>query len=601
MFRYESEECKTIMKQKKALNEVIYLPEYYAGKLSQLLQKEKTPEILYWDFTKKVSETVKLQIESLLTFIVKTIKDREKRLNNYLLPLKYLLQYAEESGLQDLLKMELAQEEEYTAFLKASMGKSCGSPRRFITFCRETLFMENKEIDWSANVWCVDKLNIDPSRQSQGNNIKSFSFLDVVNVENRVALQKYIKYLLTLTSLNIGTIKIFCCHAKSFLRYLEEQSRVISDINQETVNQYFSTLLLEEISPQSYNNKIKGVKDFLVYLQHVQIVDSFPIRVELFEKKVYPIVKRYPSLDEQLECFSEYVYDFPKPLCVMSCILLYTGIDKGKLFQLKDSHFYVENEESWLRIPETNRSIPIPEGLHLMVLKFATMQHIPIDSYLFYDDKEKMYTYQSFRNAIMRQCSQRGILDNEYVFRGNGYQIEFCKWLYKAGVSIQSIREYMGYISDEIVKKNLGIIDEEVIRASELFFQKMDSVWGGALPVSKYDRMKECNQEENRKKVELAITEIKKMETEGKKISVSELSRNTGLSKAFFYKNEDVRSILDASTEQQREKNFVAIKEEVKRMSLERQVEFYEKKIKELIRENEILQAENAKLKRKNS
>ena len=106
--------------------------------------------------------------------------------------------------------------------------------------------------------------------------------------------------------------------------------------------------------------------------------------------------------------------------------------------------------------------------------------------------------------------------------------------------------------------------------------------------------MKECNQEENRKKVELAITEIKRMETEGKKISVSELSKNTGFSKAFFYKNEDVRSVLDASTEQQREKNFVAIKEEVKRMSLERQVEYYEKKIKELIRENEILQAENA-------
>lgn len=201
----------------------------------------------------------------------------------------------------------------------------------------------------------------------------------------------------------------------------------------------------------------------------------------------------------------------------------------------------------------------------------------------------------------MRQCSQRGILDNEYVFKGNGYQIEFGKWLYKAGVSIQAIRDYMGYTSDETVKKNLSIMDEKIIRASELFFQKMDSVLGGALPVAKYDKMKECNQEENRKKVELAITEIKKMEMEGKKISVSELSRNTGLSKAFFYKNEDVRSVLDASTEQQREKKFVAIKEEVKRMSLERQVEFYEKKIKELIRENESLQEEIAKLKRKNN
>ena len=203
---------------------------------------------------------------------------------------------------------------------------------------------------------------------------------------------------------------------------------------------------------------------------------------------------------------------------------------------MKDSHFYIQNEESWLRIPETNRSIPIPEGLHLMVLKFAAMQHIPIDSYLFYDNNGKKYTYQSFRKAIMGQCPLRGILDNEYVFRGNGYQIEFCKWLYKAGVSTQAIRDYMGYTSDETVKKNLGISDEEVIRASELFFQKMDNVLGGVLPVTKYDKMKECNQAENRKKVELAITEIKKMETEGKKISVSELSKIRACQKHSFIK-----------------------------------------------------------------
>lgn len=338
------------MKQEKALNEVIYLPEYFTGQLSQILQKGKTPEILYWDFTKNVSEIVKLQIDNLLKAIVKTIKDREKLLNNYL---------------------------------------------------------------------------------------------------------------------------------------------------------------------------------------------------------------------------------------------------------LRDTNFYVQDDDSWMKIPETNRSIPIPEALHLMVLKYIMMNHIPIDSYLFCENKGEIYTYQSFRKAIMRQCSLRGILDNKYIFKGNGYQIEFGKRLYNSGVSIQIIREYMGYTSDETVKKNLDIIDGKTMRASEMFFQRTGSVWGGMLPVAKYDKMRECNQEENRKKVELAITEIKKLESEGKNISVSELSRNTGLSKAFFYKNENVRSVLDVATEKQRDESFVAIKEEVKRLSLERQVEYYEKKIKELIRENESLKEENAKLKKK--
>ena len=46
----------------------------------------------------------------------------------------------------------------------------------------------------------------------------------------------------------------------------------------------------------------------------------------------FDVYKRYPSLEEQLEYFSEYIYDFPKTLCVMSCILLYTGIDKENYF-----------------------------------------------------------------------------------------------------------------------------------------------------------------------------------------------------------------------------------------------------------------------------
>lgn len=42
------------------------------------------------------------------------------------------------------------------SFLKTSIGKSCGNPKRFIAFDREMLFVENKEIDWSVNVWYGD-------------------------------------------------------------------------------------------------------------------------------------------------------------------------------------------------------------------------------------------------------------------------------------------------------------------------------------------------------------------------------------------------------------------------------------------------------------
>lgn len=54
--------------------------------------------------------------------------------------------------------------------------------------------------------------------------------------------------------------------------------------------------------------------------------------------------------------------------------------------------------------------------------------------------------------------------------------------------------------------------------------------------MAKYDKMNEANQQESERKIQLAVAEIHRTVSEGKPISVSELSRNTGLSKGFFYK-----------------------------------------------------------------
>lgn len=51
----------------------------------------------------------------------------------------------------------------------------------------------------------------------------------------------------------------------------------------------------------------------------------------------------------------------------------------------------------------------------------------------------------------------------------------------------------------------------------------------------------------------LAIAEIRRTASEENAVSVSDLSRNTGLSKGFFYKNEQVRNILNEEKNRIRE------------------------------------------------
>lgn len=399
--------------------------------------KDGESEILHWDFGRDVAQTVKLQMELLLNYIVKSVKNREERRTRYLLPLKYLVCYAENSGLQDILGMDATQEKKFASLLRKHIGKSNVNASQFIVFCRKTLFLEAKEINWEANVWYVEKLNISSERYSLSSTIVSFSFLDIRMENNRKMLQEYMKYLFTITNLNLSTIRIKQTYIKEFLKYLEKQEKAISTIDANLVKEYFDKLSMQRIGPQSYNNKVRTVTIFLQYLQMKDYINHFTIPVLFYKKKSYPKNREIKDLDKKLDLLTFKLPEFPEQLRIMSLILLYTGIDKGKLFLLRNADFYCENEDSWIKVPGTNRSVPIPDILHFLVLRYSEKNRIDIERLLFLN-RGKKYTARSFEESITRQCLKSGILNGEYVFKGNGYQKELCKALYRNGTSIQA-------------------------------------------------------------------------------------------------------------------------------------------------------------------
>lgn len=565
--------------------------------VNELNGKDVELEILTRNLGKDVAQTVKLQIELLSNYIAKSVKSKEERRSSYSLPLKYLFCYAQNSGLQDILKMESDQEKDFVSFLKSQTRKSDINITGFISFCRKTLFLEAKEINWEANVWYVERLNIVPERYSLSSTIESFSFLDVFLEDNRKMLQEYMRYLFTVTNLNLSTIRIKQTYTKEFLKYLEEQGKIITTIDVNSAKDYFEKLSTQRISPQSCNNKIRKVVIFIQYLQVTDHIDHFIIPVSFYNKKSYPKGHEIRDLDQKLDLFTLHLSGFSEQLRIMCLILLYTGIDKGKMFLLRNTDFYYENEDSWMKVPGANRSVPIPDILHLSILKYAEKNHIDIENLLFLN-RDKKYTARSFEEAITKQCAKFGILNGEYVFKGNGYQKELCKALYQNGTSIQVIREYMGYSTDETVKKYIGWVDEEVARKSAEFFQLEEHNLGGKLLMAKYDKMNEANKQESKRKIELAIAEIRKVASDGNVISVSDLSRNTGLSKGFFYKNEQVRNVLNEEKEKQDQGILAQIKREVRDKSLEKQIELYQRELKRLLNEKEELKRENQKLTR---
>lgn len=584
------------MKKKGTLNNKIFLPDCFPDRIANSFDLERDKDILLWDFSTDVSETVKKQVEWLLGHIVKNIKDREKRRNQFLFPLKFLFEYTEKTKILDILLMEMVQEQEYSTQLISKTGKFCGSPWKFVEFCRRELFLAEKEPAWRANVWYVDGLNINSERYASGSVIQRFSFLDIVILENRAAFQEYTKYLFQVTRQSVGTIRIQHTYVREFLRYLEEKGMTISDINTQIVKRYLEYLRIQKLRPQSCNNKIQGTIKFITYLQAKDRICHFEISAAHSLKKSYPARNEIKGLDEKIGLLEENLPLFPDDLRVMSVILIHTGIAKGKLLLLKGTDFNWYNETSWMSIPETNRKIPIPDILHWIVIKYMKQNKKEIEDYLFLNSRGKRYTTAGFCDAIRKQCSIHGILNGEYVFKGCDYQKEFCKMLYRNGTSIQVIRDYMGYATDEHVREYVGWQDERISRASEQYFEQEGHSLGGAVLMAKHDKMNEINRQESQRKMELAIREIKLVSKEGRNISVSELSKRTGLSKGFFYKNEEVRAALDEVRREQDIEQMTEIRKEIKQYSLEKQNEIYKIELENLKRENEELRKENQKL-----
>lgn len=114
--------------------------------------------------------------------------------------------------------------------------------------------------------------------------------------------------------------------------------------------------------------------------------------------------------------------------------------------------------------------------------------------------------------------------------------------------------------------------------------------------MNKYDSMIACNKKASGEKVNRAVTEIRQMLTEREKVTVPKLTKRTGLSRGFFYKNETVRKEMDRALEQQA--GMIDPKRYIGDIVLKNRINVLEEQIRELKREKEQMEKENVRLRK---
>lgn len=116
--------------------------------------------------------------------------------------------------------------------------------------------------------------------------------------------------------------------------------------------------------------------------------------------------------------------------------------------------------------------------------------------------------------------------------------------------------------------------------------------------MKKYEHMVELNHRSSKEKVACAIAAIGNMEQQAEKITVAELVLRTELSRAFFYKNEEVRMALDAAMKRQQGMRFVSPRKVVLDAAMHQELSLKDRKIKKLEEEVKNLSTQNEKLQR---
>ena len=114
--------------------------------------------------------------------------------------------------------------------------------------------------------------------------------------------------------------------------------------------------------------------------------------------------------------------------------------------------------------------------------------------------------------------------------------------------------------------------------------------------MTKYDRMVATNRATSEAKIAKAKAEIAKMVSENIQVTVGELVKRTGLSRGFFYKNEEVCRALENARDLQDGKALTRPQKVILDKAMDKQLQILQQQIEKLKSENSSLSKKNQDL-----
>ncbi len=464
-------------------NAVLFLPYYPDPEIAEQFENSTKKKDLVWDFSRAAPESMKRQIFIALDYEIRHPINSEY-LRTHLVALRKFYDFCTEESIEDIESLELEDIRRFADTL--APGKERNKVPGIVDCCRKALFLQAEEIRWDAPVWYMERFHIQPGRLDSANPIRHISFLEVVNKQNRKLLQQYFRYGIGITNLALSNLRSEFNYVRKFLmelNQLEEENVCVLTADQ--MDAYFKKLQTRNLQSGSYNKILMAILHFFQFLFVRRYIEKIPFSEKYYLKKeVYVHHNRSVEPQAVREILTN-LHRFPEELRLMFLHLWGIGLRISEVCTLKGDAYYIQGRDAWIQVYQTKmrtyKRIPIPDALYQLMRVYIQKHHIKADDYVFQNQKGGAYCSGTFRKKMVRYCDENYIQNGEYLFRSHDYRHTIATRFYDAGVPLQTIRDYLGHVYEEMTQQYIDYMPRKVDKASTEYFSKYGSLAAGLL------------------------------------------------------------------------------------------------------------------------
>lgn len=474
-------ECeKTPFKEKKLRYNggkifLLYHPDY---ELASTFYYVRNKEELLFDFSLPAKEDVKYQIFFMLNYVLEHEKNWKQRRERFIVPLKLLYEFCIEQGIENLERLEEMEINLFREKLKALEVDKDDIYIQIVDNIRKFLFLRAKKTNWEANVWYMERFNLQSDRMNPASPVVRIPFMQVHDKENRRYFQLYLQYMIGVTSLSISNIRFQYYRVSEFLEYCDTKELSVLTLTAKDMDAYFKHID-RDIQPETFNDKVADIYKFFRFMVVKGFIQNVPYKMEYYLKNVVPAHHDRALPEDTVSKMLANLHQFPENLRLMYLHLWCLGLRINEVCTIKGDAYYERNGDTWIRLYQNKmkaeKTVPIPATLYELMKAYIQKMHIAPDAYVFQNKNGGAFKTGTFTKQMIAKCKELGISCGDYIFRSHDYRHTVSTALYGQGSSLQAIRDFLGHKSEEMTKQYVDYLPEKIDQANEEYFSSEEN------------------------------------------------------------------------------------------------------------------------------